>query len=228
MSSSLRMVLVENGLGRPIMSGGLRLSQGLLTLGLCLALLAGFAPVVHADPIFSFSDSPSPTPITSGNSTITLTGQSGSGQDAGFPGGANEFILNINLASTTTSPSSDSFNTSINFPLTITDTASLTSNIINFAGTLSGNLNNTSSSVFLLSITPTSPITFDLGGNSYTVSINPYSQPLTLGNNQISVNVQGQALSSSVPEPNSLALWGIIGMVGLGFGCRNLRERLAA
>lgn len=200
--------------------------RGLIALGVCVAFMAWLTPAVHAAPIFSFSDSPSPTPITSGSSTITLTGQSGSGQNAGFPGGANEFIMNINLASATASPSSDPFNTSVSFPLTITDTTTGFSQVIPFTGTLSGSLNSGTSSVFLTGITPSNPITFNLGFSQYTVNLTAFPQPLTLGNNQINVNVSAVPLSS-LPEPPSLALWGVLGMAGVWYGRRRFQEKLA-
>ncbi len=200
-----------------------RTFRELLSLIICLTLLAWLAPVAKADPIFSFSDSPSPTPITSGGSTITLTGGSGSLQDAGFTGGANETILTISLASNTLSPGSDSFNSTINFPLTITDVGSGLQNTISFTGTLSGSLNSTTSSVFLTSITPSTPLTFSLGGNNYTVGTLSFPVPLVLGDNQINVNISAPA----TPEPVSFVLWGVVGMIGVWYARRNPQENLA-
>lgn len=205
----------------------LRTSPKLITLSLCLALLMWLTPTIHADPIFSFSDSPSPTPITGANgNSITLTGLSGSGQDAGNAGGVNEQILDINLNNS--GSATDTFSTTINFPLTITDTLSSTSNIVNFSGLLSGTLDPIGgSSIQLSGVTPLTPTTFDLGGFTFVVTLQSTNAFLTPGDNFITVNVQGAPVNSQVPEPNSLALWGVVGIFGLGFGYRNLRGKVA-
>ena len=201
--------------------------KGKLAYTTALVLMAVLTSTTQANPIFSFSDAPSPTSITSGGSTLTLTGGSGAGQDAGFPGGANETILNINLSSTTSSPAFDSFGSPISFPLTITDTASGNPFTIPFSGTLSGALNTSTSSITLSSVTPPTPFFFNLGGNMYTVTLT-FPNFLTLGNNNINANVQAVALPAAVPEPGSILLWGAVGMVGVWYGRRKLRRKLAA
>jgi hypothetical protein len=76
-------------------------------------------------------------------------------------------------------------------------------------------------------VTPLTPTTFNLGGFTYVVTLQSTNAFLTLGDNFVTVNVQAAPVNSSVPEPNSLALWGIVGIFGLGLGYRNVRGKVA-
>jgi hypothetical protein len=195
-----------------------------------IAALVGLmvtVPFARADPIFSFSDSPSPTSLIGGDkdsddSSITVTGHSKSGQDAGYSStGINENIMTVNLKG---GDDQSSFSNTLKFPLKITDTASGSSHTVNFSGMLSGNLGEGGTSVMLTGITPTTPLSFDLGGYQYTVTlINP--SILTTGDNQINVNIQGTPLP--IPEPGSLFLFGGFGAVGVWYSRRKLHRKVA-
>lgn len=184
--------------------------------GVAFALLAAMSPTAHAVPIFSYSDSPTPTSFTSGSSSISIAGATGS-NDAGFPGGANITIMTITLNGS--GFIADGFSQSISFALTIDGHS------IPFTGKITGSLDGLTSSITLdSSISPSSPITFNLGGYAYTVSY-PAPSLLNQGANDFKVNVQATPLA--VPEPASLALWGVVGLVGAWYGRRKMQRTVA-
>jgi hypothetical protein len=181
----------------------------------------------QAAPIFSYTVSVNSTnPLTSGGSTISFTGGSGSNKDAGFGGGTNILLLTTNISSTTQS-GSDSFNSSLSFTLTIDD--GVGTHQINFTGTVSGGVNSNNSSIVISNFSPSSPLTFDLDGYTYTVSFSVPSLG-SVGANTFSVNVSAVAdpTPGAVPEPASLALWGLMGLGCAWCARRRMRKPSSA
>jgi hypothetical protein len=175
----------------------------------------------QAAPIFSYSVT-SPSTITHGGSSVSFVGGSGTNKDAGFPGGTNILTMTTTISSTTSS-GFDTFNDPVSFTLTINDGTS-THNIV-FSGTINGNVNNSNSSVSYGGFT-TSPVTFTMNGYQYTVS---FATPVlgSLGANTFSVKVSATAITP-VPEPASLALWGLIGLGGAWYARRRTRTPASA
>jgi hypothetical protein len=170
-----------------------------------------------AGPVFTYSASPSP-PSTSFSeedetNTITFTGLTGSGNVGANPGLQ---FLNINLpfdSGDSLGGDFDTFNQLLSFPLTITDSATLATHTLNFQGTVAGDLGGSDSTVTLSSLNLLSPQDFILGGFQHHVTFALDPTGLGVGDNFLTFNDQ----VTPIPEPTSLALFGLVGLGAAGY-----------
>jgi hypothetical protein len=197
-----------------------------------LAFVAWTAPA-RADLVaWSYSWAPTPGTVgaTTGNGSLTLSSES----TQSVVGDSNVVATNLKSASTELAGSPATFvNAGYTLAMTLKDTLSGQSTALNFTGLFNGTLSSQSANVGN-TFTGLTTQTALLGGNTYTVTIGPYSGPgiPSSGNlGAISATVTVKAgdstgVPSSVPEPSAMILAGL-GCSGLLLA-RYRRRRKAA
>ena len=144
--------------------------------GLALALLATTAALGRADSVeFSYSFTANPLTVPSGTGSVSITPYAGGSTT--LPYYALYFVPAVSFTSSssalgTESSPADEFNSAFTVMVGVTDTASGQSHTFTFNGVIEGTLTQTQST---LTATFTGPLTQteNLGGNQYTVSIDP-------------------------------------------------------
>jgi hypothetical protein len=144
--------------------------------GLALALLATTAALGRADSVdFSYTFTANPLTVPSGTGSVSITPYPGGTATLDFD--TPYFVPAISFTSSTSALGTDSspadvFNSTFTVMVGVTDTASGQSHTFTFNGVIEGTLTQTQST---LTATFTGPLTQteNLGGNQYTVSIDP-------------------------------------------------------
>jgi hypothetical protein len=174
------------------------------------------------NPVVSDGVSPTSSILLSGEGTVSATGSSG-------------IVLAGLTASSTASPSAlDTFTSKgWSTSLTITDTPSGLSNTVVISGAFTGTMSSGSS--IISNVFSTSPVTFTLGGDTYTVTPDSFVGPsvpnaTNSGGIGATVTVSSVGTASTTPEPSSLLLCGLgaTGCALAGWRKRSRRAVLAA
>ncbi len=191
-----------------------------------LAWLLAAAAAGRADPIqWSYSWSNSPTTIAAdspGTGSITLTNEA----TRSVAGDSDIVATNIQVQSTAPITAPDVFtNKTYALTLTLTDTASSSSNNLVFVGHLDGTATAGSANI-TNTFTGNTTQQLVLGNNLYTVTINSYTPPGPPGEVQsgsigahATVTVQNVNILT-LPEPGALVLAGLGGVGCLLARCR--------
>ncbi len=185
---------------------------------LALLLLAGAR--ANADFIqwsYNWNISPISVLSDSGNGSVSFTNQ----PQQTASGNSDTVATNLKANSLAPPSNPDTLNHTGAYSLTLnlTDTASGQTGTLTFSGKLGGNFSKSSANITNAFNTPTVQTLF-LGGNSYTVTIGPYSPPgppdsTNLGSIAAHVDVSSISPASSAPEPSTLLL-GLFGLSGAG------------
>ena len=178
---------------------------------------------------------PDPFSATSfGSGSITMVGQKGTGTDSQTITAVN--LATISSASSTIGPPDRYTDRPYTLKVDLTDTASNQSKVLTFSGLFNGTVTATKVSLSTV-FTGSTSLSAQLGGNTYVVSIGPFSNPSGPGDPadgsgfiHASVRVTagdtggGGGGIHNTPEPSSLVLTGI-GMVHMA--CWYRRRRAA-
>jgi hypothetical protein len=181
-----------------------------LVMAATFVVALGFGSTAKAGPIsYTYAGAPDfqiVHPTVGGNGGVGFVGQSGTG--SGASGGALGALL-FTAPSNATGAVGTFNNVSYTTGLTVTDSGAPGSpHTFMFGGELNGTLapgTNTLANTFT---TPTSQ-TFQLGSNTYTVSINQLALPGIGTNGAVTYNVSVSAAVAPVPEPSTLLLSGM-------------------
>jgi hypothetical protein len=182
---------------------------------------------------FSYSWSVDPSAVLpSGTGSVTLALSSGG--SASVDAGKQTTLPGATITTTSAATAApDIFKTDYDLKMHLKDAVSGKSADLTFAGTIAGNLTTTSST---LTSTFHDPITQDvtLGGNHYTVTIDPVLQGLPVPGSNTPAAINALCTVSPVgnvvadaPEPSSLAL-GAVAFVLAGAALRRRARRRVA
>jgi hypothetical protein len=182
-------------------------------LGTTLAWLV-LAGAARADLVpWSYNWTPNTLAIQSdspGTSKLTLTNE-----PAGSATGSSDIVAtNIKVVSTAKPDSPDHFtHQAYRLTLTLTDNASKATGNLVFTGTFDGTVSGQSSHV-MNTFTGQTTQSIVLGGNTYTITIGPYTPPgppssANAGSISATAKVSTTGSSSGSPEPSSMLLAGL-------------------
>ncbi len=182
-----------------------------------LILFTGEARALFTVQVTATLNAPSPGATTVGGSTVTLQTFTDQAADVDLSSGNNAVHSTYGttaVTSTTPSGSSDAFNIGYNWTLTFTHVGTgSTATITGITGTIAGNLSSNGSTLNNTytagPATATTPIVLD--GRTIFVKLDPYTPPGTPpdSKNDFSVSL----LNQPVPEPTTLALMGVGGLM---------------
>ncbi len=205
----------------------LSLAAGFVALG----LFAGEAKAIFLVQVTETINSPIPNATTVGGSTVTLSSFTDQPGDIDLTSVGSPIHVTYgttSVSSTTPAGSSDAFNIGYNYTLTFTHVGTgTTATLTGITGTIAGFLASNGSTInnIYTGGPVLSPATIILDGRVISVRLDPYTPPGTPpdSKNDFSVSL----VSPAVPEPTTIALMGVGGLLMLAPYLRRKTRKLA-